>query len=99
METGYLRSCAGCSAHILLNYSVDRPDENPAYCRKCVKNVSVRAEVGDRVRIYSRGVIPGVSEFIVVARDGDTVTVKPLGHPDADPFEVSIGNVMPEFRY
>lgn len=98
-ETGYLRSCAGCSAHILLNYAVNDRSDNPAYCSKCSQKVSVRAEVGGRVRIYNRGIIPGESEFIVLAKDGEMLAVKPLGFPDATPFEVSIGNVKPEFRY
>ncbi len=80
-QTGYLRSCAGCSAHLLLNYTVRNPDANPAYCPKCSRNVSVRANIGDRVRIYDRGLIPGVSEFVVKSVEGDMVTVKPLVQP------------------
>jgi hypothetical protein len=90
---GYLRCCAACSAH-LLSYAT--ADNEEVYCAKCRTGLAVIAESGDAVRLYAR---PRWERYCVLARDGDTLTLRRLGWPDADPFDVRIGTVMPEFSY
>lgn len=81
-----LRSCAGCSAHLLTSdgYS-DR-----VYCARCRPRYlkpfdewAAGLVVGDRV--YLQPVIAGPfarSEWLIVERTGDSVTVHVLGMPD-----------------
>jgi hypothetical protein len=88
---GYLRACAGCSA-FLLSYRTANDDR--VYCARCRTGLAVVAEPGGVVRLCSQ---PRWERYCVLARDGDTLTLRRLGFPGMDSFDVHVGTVMPEF--
>jgi hypothetical protein len=83
-----LRSCAGCSAHILTN---DTTSEM-AWCAKCKpKHVkpfdewAATVQVGSRVYLQPYASFRGLShsEYLVTGREGDKLTVQLLGWPES----------------
>lgn len=45
---------------------------------------STRGESSERIR-YG----PRLEEHVILKRDGDTLTIRPLGEPDTPPFEIT----------
>lgn len=83
-----LRSCAGCSAHVLTN---DTTSEM-TWCAKCKpKHVApwdewqASVQVGSRVYLQPYSAFRGLSHsvYLVTARDGDMLTVQILGWPES----------------
>lgn len=83
-----LRSCAGCSAHILTN---DGTSEY-AWCPKCrPKHVTpfdqwaAALKVGDLVHVQPYAAWRGLShsKYLIVERNGDDLTVQVLGLPES----------------
>lgn len=86
--TNSLRSCAGCSAHILTN---DTTSEY-AWCPKCkAKHVTpfdqwaAALKVGDTVYVQPYMAWKGLShsQYLIVERDGDELTLQILGLPES----------------
>lgn len=80
----YLRSCPRCAAHIGVPYSTDRL----IYCKQCRPIVESaereKVEKGDHVRYITDPPTRTSSStrYIVVAAEGDTLTLQQLGFPD-----------------
>jgi hypothetical protein len=83
-----LRSCAGCSAHILTN---DGRSEY-AWCKKCrARHVkpfdewATEIKVGDCIYVQPYAAWHGLSHsrYLVVGREGDQLTVQVLGIPES----------------
>lgn len=106
--TNYLRSCAGCSAHIVIQFETER--DVPVYCTKC-KRINDeswtdfdpqpyrKVDYGQRppdsvIRRWSHP-SPVFGDWCVLARDGDRLTVRPLGRPDAEPIDIHISDARP----
>lgn len=86
--SNYLRSCAGCSAHLLSN----DPTSQSVFCKVCrpkyVKPFGAWAaglKKGDRVYVQPYAAWRGLSrsENVVIARDGDDITVQIIGLPES----------------
>lgn len=84
----YLRSCSGCSAHLACN----DPTSQNVWCGTCkpkhVKPFDAWAaglKPGDRVYVQPYAAWRGLShsEYLITARDGDTLTVQVLGIPES----------------
>lgn len=76
-----LRSCAGCSAHIL---TIDNSDM--VFCPKCHPEYDLPVDASVDATVF---VQPGVdhpiwlrSRYVVRGRDGDRVWLSVLGFPD-----------------
>lgn len=105
--TNYLRSCAGCAAHIMIQYETPFGNETPVYCPKCRKaNAASWADFDPRpfpardqtIRRWSSermSVFDANREWCVLARDGETLTVRPLGRPDLEPVQIHISDARP----
>lgn len=90
-----LRSCGGCGG----SFCGDNRNET-YFCAECTRRN------GERLfdpQPYGRGTIdsqrvkygPRLADHVVLAREGDMVTIRPLGFPDADPVTVHVNNVRP----
>ena len=86
--SNFLRSCAGCSAHLLTN----DPSSQMIFCKKCrPKHVkpfdewAAGLERGSEVFVQPYAAWRGLSRSrnIVIERDGDDVTVQILGMPQS----------------
>jgi hypothetical protein len=86
--SNFLRSCSGCSAHLLTN----DPTSQHVWCAKCMgKYVKPFDEwkasiaAGSRVYVQPYASWRGLShsQYLVVERDGDQLTVQVLGIPES----------------
>ena len=85
----YLRSCAGCSAHLITN----DPTRQMVYCKRCAPtHVKPFQEWADGLTAGDRGVYVqpyaawrglSHSENLVIDRDGDLLTVQIIGLPES----------------
>jgi hypothetical protein len=84
MSGNLLRSCAGCSAHLLTNDGATQS----LFCAKCKpKHVTpfekwaANVSAGDTVYVQPYAAWRGLShsQYLVVGRDGNTLTVQVLG--------------------
>jgi hypothetical protein len=76
-----MRTCAGCSGFFLA-WGYVNPDD-PYFCPKCWEKKTANFDPQPNDRVLDVGRMSGpFSQLFVVARDGDTVTVQPLGFPD-----------------
>lgn len=87
-RTAFLRSCGGCSAHIV---GAD-PSTQAVYCPTCQpKHVmpfdawaaSVKPDSLVYLQPYAAWRGLSHSQYLVIARDGDTLTVQVLGVPES----------------
>lgn len=107
MTGSYLRCCAICSAHILTsdNYSIN------AYCaahqpaRQDFNTWAAGLQKGDRVFLQPYAAWRGLShsEYLIVDRTEDTLTVQLIGYPESR-MEVGVAHcarndVTPRPRY
>lgn len=103
----YVRCCAGCSGTIIIQYETAR--FAPVYCGKCkaaneaswadfdpqpypardrtIRRWSGQAPVG-RLGDTNR-------EWCVLAREGDWLTVRPLGLPDTESVQIPLSDARP----
>lgn len=105
--TNYLRCCAGCSASIVIHYETPHGAEDRVYCSKCRKDNdkswsdfdpqpypardnTVRRWSSERMSVFDAN-----REWCVLAREGDTLTVRPLGRPDMEPVQIHISDARP----
>lgn len=97
LPVAFLRLCSGCSRNFTRPYA-DPPSESgePAFCPDCTTGLAVVAEPNGRVRLFG---YHQTFEFCVLARDGDVLTVRRLGFPQSESFQIGVGNVRPEFSY
>lgn len=79
-----LRSCAGCSAHLLVNDGVS----DKAWCPKCrpkyvkpFEEWAASLAVRDLVYVQPSVTRYPTAEHIIMARDGEKVILQPLGLP------------------
>lgn len=96
-----LRSCGGCGGSFLAD------DRNEMYiCPKCTKGLpefdpQPYEKCGgrpdkQRVRYNWYGSGPyGSAECVVLAREGDMVTIRPLGRPELEAVTVHLNNLRP----
>lgn len=94
-----MRTCAGCSGFFLAYAS-----KFAFFCPKCSREqwdgfdpqpyrvVQEQGRGYDRQRC--RDAVTG-RELCVLDRDGDDVTVRPMGRPDMEPWTVHVANLMP----
>lgn len=89
-----LRLCAGCNRDHL-GYASYGGYNEPYYCPGChaKRTAGFNPQRGDRVRHIDRETGP-FSNLVVLARDGDTLTVAPLGFPDRRS-NLHVGSVVP----
>lgn len=90
-----LRSCGNCGGSFLVHAA------NETYiCPKCTKSMpefgpQPYAKCMDRPDKQRCRYGPRLTEHVVLAREGDMATVRPLGCPDAEPFTVHVNNLRP----
>ena len=92
MMISYLRSCAGCGGSFAAHNS--RSLDEAYVCDKCMPKVmppDFDPQPNDIVRFIDgpRG------DWLVLGRDGDMVSVRRLGFPEAEPRPVSIHALYP----
>lgn len=103
----YFYSCVACGASgpeakangEPTTYACDVPQYGPFYCPKCRLGLVPADEcavVGRSVKLI--GANPQ-ADWCVLARDGDQVTLRMQGLPSSRPFQVSIGEIRPEFSW
>lgn len=100
----YLAACVACGATGVdgggaTTYACEVPPPDPFYCPKCRRGLipaDELAQPGGEV-----GLVDAAREahWVVLARDGDTVTIRPLGLPDFPARQVSLGEIRPKFSY
>lgn len=93
-----LRACGGCGGSFL----ADNRDE-AYFCSKCTRNLPEfdpqpyglgrPDDQACRMDYQGRRLV----RMVVLARDGDMVTVRPLGFPEADPVTVHVNNLRPVY--
>lgn len=95
---GHLRSCSGCSAHLLTYASADR--DEPVYCPKCEQGLMSAeeqlAEAQPRLALFTERYN---REYVLLRREGDSLVLRPLGFPDGGSFTTTVSNVRPRFSY
>jgi hypothetical protein len=87
LGTRYLRSCSACAAHILTT----DPTSSHVYCPDCKAQRPTGEQwcaaltPGDRCYVQPTAAWHGLSrsEHVIVARDGNTVTVQIIGLPES----------------
>lgn len=86
--TYYLRSCAGCSAHLASN----DPSSQMVWCPRCYPRHVTPSDrwaeslkVGDLVYVQPYVAWRGLSHsrYLIVGREGDRLTVQILGMPES----------------
>ncbi len=88
-----LRSCGGCGGSFLAD------NRNEIYfCPKCTKYLPEfdpqpygKGRPDDQQVRFG----PRLDLYLVIAREGDMVTIRRMGNPDALPFEVPVNNLRP----
>lgn len=97
MSQSLLRSCAGCSAHILVNDG----KSDKVWCKTCRPKYvtpfdtwAAGLKIGDSVYVqpYIAPAHLGRSQWLIRTRDGDNVTLSLLGVPDRT-IETTIGQL------
>ena len=105
--TNYLRSCAACSAHIVIQYETPFGNETLVYCTRCRKtndaswadfdprpyparDQTIRRWSSERLSMFDAN-----REWVVRARQGDVLTVRPLGRPDLPDVQIDISDARP----
>jgi hypothetical protein len=101
LGTGYnhLRSCAGCSAHLLTYASRER--DEAVFCNKCQPGLLTpeeQAHQGNRVKFW--GEREG-QEWIVIEEPDNAgyFHAKELGRPTDEPVLRHVNGIKPEFSY
>jgi hypothetical protein len=96
----YLTTCATCGGYPAASWWVtDVPQPHPWHCPKCRPGLILAedlAVVGAEVGLIDRR---AEARFVVLARDGDTVTVRPLGLTSFPSTDVSTAEIRPKFSY
>lgn len=86
--SNFLRSCGGCSAHVVCN----DPSSQTVFCPTCKpKHVTpfdqwaAGVKAGDTVYVQPYAAFRGLShsEYLVIERNGDDLTLQILGWPEA----------------
>jgi predicted amidophosphoribosyltransferase len=94
--TSYLRCCGGCGGSFAVAYSTNEI----WFCPACTKKLpdfdpqpyAIGGPENQRVR-YG----PHLREYVVLAREGDQVTIRPLGNPDAEEITVNVNVLRPPY--
>ena len=104
MNTAHLTSCHACAAYSenggqVAAYVTDVPQPRPWYCPRCLPGLVP----ADQLAVPNAEVTlvdhnPG-TRYVVLARDGDRVTVRVLGLTCVPARTVHIDEVMPRFSY
>lgn len=101
----YFAACHACGASspevngAPTTYALDVPPPFPYYCPKCRPGLIPAEElvkVGDCVGLVDHAY---EARWCILAVDGDTVMVRPLGLPDWPSRPVSVGDIRPQFSY
>lgn len=90
-----LRSCGGCGRSFL----ADNRNET-YYCPKCTKSMpefdpQPYATCGGRPDKQMVKYGPMLTDHVVLAREGDMVTIRPLGFPENEPVTVHLNELRP----
>lgn len=95
----YLTACASCGAYPSATFYVTEvPQTGPFRCPKCKTGeipADEHAGPGATVKLVDRGDTP----WVILTRDGDTLTVRPLGLPSFPARQVCLTEVLPKFSY
>jgi hypothetical protein len=96
----YLVACASCGAHPTASFWVtDVPQPSPWHCPKCRRGLipaEEHAVVGAVVQLIGQ---VREARWLVVDRDDNSVTLRPLGLPDWPTTVFALGEVSPMFSY
>lgn len=90
-----LRSCGGCGGSFLAD------DRNETYfCPKCTAafpefDPQPYPSCGGRPDRQRVRYGPRLDEYVVLAREGDMLTIRRLGLPESDPVQVHVANARP----
>jgi hypothetical protein len=100
----YLASCAACAAigpngQGVTTYACEVPQPDPFYCRKCRPGLIPADEIAQVDEVV--GLLDQRSEarWVVLAREGDIVSIRPLGLPNFAAHTVTVGEISPKFSY
>lgn len=90
-----LRCCAGCGGSFLGD---DR--RGKWFCPKCAAKLPKHDPQPHAVGLRNQSIVSltapsNYSGWCVLARDGDTLTLRPLGNPDDEPIKVHVNNTKP----
>lgn len=104
MNVAYLTSCHACAAYgegrgRAGAFVTDVPQPQPWYCRRCQAGLipaDEHAQPGAEVQLVDHN---PYTRYVVLARDGDQVTVRVLGLTCVPARTVCIAEVMPRFSY
>jgi hypothetical protein len=100
----YLASCAACGATAAdgggaTTYACDVPQADPFHCPKCRPGLIPADELAQPNEVVGLVDARREARWVVLARDGGTVTIRPLGFPRWPSREVSLGEIRPKFSY
>lgn len=95
----YLTVCENCSGYpAAVFYVTEVPQPRPFRCPKCKPGeipADEHAVPGAAVKLVGRGDTP----WVILTRDGDMLTVRPLGLPSFPARQVCLAEVLPKFSY
>lgn len=100
----YLASCAACAAtgahgEGATTVACEVPQSDPFYCRKCQDGLIPAdeiAQVGDVVGLFEAR---PEARWVVLVREGDIVSIRPLGLPSWPARTVTVDEIRPQFSY
>jgi hypothetical protein len=98
----YLAVCAACGAYPAGGvYACEVPQPRPFYCPSCRSGLVSPEEHAQPNAIVRKANRPDgpFSQLVVLSRDGDRVTVRPLGFPDGPEETLPLAELAPEFSY
>lgn len=102
---GYLTSCAACAAYSenapsgCAEYVTDVPQPYPWHCRRCRPGLVPADELAVVGAVVGLVVGRPEARWVVLARDGHLVTIRPLGLPEWPTRQVAVGEIRPQFSY
>jgi hypothetical protein len=100
MNTAYLAMCATCGAYpAAAMYATDVPQPRPFYCPRCRAGL---IPADDLAQVDAAvGLVDAAPEaqWVVLSRDGDLVTIRPLGLPNFPARTVTVAEIRPKFSY
>jgi hypothetical protein len=75
------------------------PPPYPFYCRKCRPGLIPADKHAQPETAVGLLGAPLEALWVVLSRDGDTVTIRPLGLPDFPSRTVAVAEIRPQFSY
>jgi hypothetical protein len=100
----YLASCAACGASGVdgggaTTYACEVPQPDPFYCPKCRPGLIPADELAQVDQCVGLLAQRPEASWVVLVRDGDIVSIRPLGLPSFPARTVTVGEIRPKFSY